>query len=235
MRRPSPPSRTRPTKCLSTCSGGSWHLASAVLRSPKRCPTWNGLFVRGTRPAAVTTTVFPILLRSWTTKSRLVPPPTGSGRDDPLRARRRRRSDPPERLLRRGRIRPRDGTADPHRRVAAPGRPTRPRCAPHHVRSAAVHRRDATWRDAHFTGHRCAWRGGAVATLRPRDGDAARRAPRLPDPHLPTRGDRRARAEGDRARTLRRHGVVRVGAGAFLLHRHAAGRVVPRGLDGDRS
>src|SRR2546427_11432198 len=174
MRRPSPPSRTPPTNCPSTCSGGSWHLSSAVLRSPRRCPTWNGLFARGARPGAVTTTVFPILLRSWTTKSRLVPPPTGSGRDDPLRARRRRRSDPAERLLRRGRIRPRDGTADAHRRVAAPGQPTRTRRAPHHVRSTAVHRRDATWRDAHFTGYRCARRGGAVATLRQSDFDGAR-------------------------------------------------------------
>ena len=102
--------------------------------------------MRAGLPAAVTTTAFPILLRSWTTKSRLVPTPTGSGRDDPLRARRRRRSDPAERLLRRGRIRPRHRKADSHCRVAAPGQPASARRAAHHVRSTAVHRRDeARW------------------------------------------------------------------------------------------
>src|SRR5512133_270097 len=98
--------------------------------------------MRAGLPAAVTTTVFPILLRSWTTKSRLVPTPTGSGRADPLRARRRRRSDPGERLLRRGRIRPRDRAADPHRRVAAQGGPTCARRAAHYFGPTALHRGD---------------------------------------------------------------------------------------------
>ena len=190
--------------------------------------------MRAGLPAAVTTTVFPILLRSWTTKSRLVPTPTGSGRDDPLRARRRRRSDPAERLLRRGRIRPRHRAADPHRRVAAQGGPTCARRAAHYLRPTALHRGDAARRDAHLAGHRRPGRGGAFASLRPSDFDGARRDLRLPDPHLPARRDRRARAERNRARALRRHGAVRVGAGAFLLHRHAAGRLVTRGRDGTR-
>src|SRR5919204_4135888 len=86
---------------------------------------------------------------SWTTRSRLVPAPRGSGPDAPLRAHRRRRSDPLERLLRRGRVRPRYRAPDPDHRAASRGEPPRARRAADHERPAALHRRDAARRHAH--------------------------------------------------------------------------------------
>ena len=59
----------------------------------------------------------------------------------------------------------------------------------------------------------------------------ARGDPRAAHHHLPARRDRRARAEGDRARPPGADGARALGAGARLLHRLRAARLAAPALD----
>ena len=55
---------------------------------------------------------------------------------------------------------------------------------------------------------------------------------RAPDRHLPARRDRRARAEGHRARPPRADRARRLDAGALVLHRRPAADLAAAGVDG---
>ena len=135
------------------------------------------------------------------------------------RARRCRPADPPQRVLRRGRVLARDGAADPHEGARRRGQPHGALRRQDHERPAALHRRDAARRDADLAGDRRARRAGAVRVLRPVARDDPRRAARVPDHHLPARGGRRARPQGDRAELLRAHRARRVRTRAAVLLR----------------
>ena len=153
----------------------------------------------------------------------------------PLRVTRPRGPDRPERRIRGGRVRARHLEADADPRARRRRQPPRARRTADHGRPAEVHRRDAARRHDHLALDRCARRAALRASLRARDGDDPRGDLLALHRHLPPRGDRRARAEGDRARPSRAHGALPLGARPGLLHDHGAGRLAPPALDRARA
>ncbi len=128
-------------------------------------------------------------------------------------------SDPAERGIRGRGVRARHLAAHPDQRARARGEPPRAGGAADHGRPAAVHRRDAARGHDRLAGDRRARRAGARKGVRAAACKRARRRARAARDHVPARRDRRARAEGDRARPSRGDGACALGAGPGLLHR----------------
>src|SRR6185312_10833031 len=130
-------------------AGGGWN------RLPTRVGIWGP-----------TSSLYSESDRRWTATTRLVPAPRRAGRESPTSADRGRGTAPAERVLRRGRVRPRHGAPHTHHRAARPGRSSSAPRPQHHREPAALHCRDATRRDDHEPGHRCSRRARLRAHLR---------------------------------------------------------------------
>ena len=125
-----------------------------------------------------------------------------------------------ERVLRRGRIRPRHLASHAHPRARARGEPARARTCS----GSRATRRGSSPRCSSGSRSRASAIGALgeqvlAHKLRRGDGVGARGDPRAPDRHLPARRDRRARAEGDRARSPGADGARRLDARTRLLRR----------------
>ena len=194
----------RATRSRSSSSATSLDASAAPLR--RRGDALAPGTARRTRVgprAPVTTETSPILRRrsGWTTKSFLDVRPTGRRRDPLPRTARRRGAHPAERLLRRGRVRARDRAPDAHpgaRAARATG--GRAPCS----RSSRTRRASSPRCSSASPSPRLAI--GALGeqalaqVFDPIFATVIAVVARLPDHHLPPRRDRRARAEGGRAR-----------------------------------
>ena len=127
----------------------------------------------------------------------------------------------PERVLRRGRVRARDGAPDADPRARSSRATAAPAPCSRSPPTSRVHRRDAVRGHPHLARHRCPWR--AVLSDYPRPGLVRSRGrPRLHPHHVPARGDRRAGAQGARTRLSGSDGARRLGAGPRVLRRRRA-------------
>ena len=139
--------------------------------SPRRSPTSSGSSgtagPSGTSCSRTETSpASPILPRSSGRTSLQYRGPGDRGMTVVPRASRRCRSDPPERLLRRGRVLARHRAPDPAQGADRRGESPGARRDEDHERSAALHRGDAARRHAHLARHRRHRREGALRPVR---------------------------------------------------------------------
>ena len=192
--------------------------------SPRRSPTSSGssgtagpnatsCSRTGTSPAS------PILPRSSGRTSLQYRRPGDRGMTVVPRASRRCRSDPPERLLRRGRVLARDRAPDPAQGADRRGQSPGARRDEDHERPGALHRGDAARRHAHLARHRRHRRAGALRPVRGLPRNLRGRRARLPRDHVHARRRRRARPQGARAQLLGADRARRLRSRAGLLLR----------------